>query len=72
MSQTVKLTASRGRVEERCQMLTQVGLAALISEDRNMYEITCEGVEYLNGDLDVENRPTRHLKHFVVDLSVFF
>lgn len=58
MSRVVKLTASRGRVEERCQLLTQVGLVAPIFEDSNMYEITCEGQEYLDGTLDVEIRPT--------------
>lgn len=57
MSQAVKLTASRGRVEERCQLLSQVGLVAPIFEDSNMYEITWEGQEYLDGELDVENRP---------------
>ncbi|RZH66525.1 hypothetical protein ELS17_17840 [Natrinema altunense] len=58
MSRVVKLTASRGRVEERCQLLSQVGLIAPIFEDSTMYEITCEGKEYLEGELDVENRPT--------------
>lgn len=57
MSQAVKLTASRGRVEERCLMLSQVGLVAPIFEDSNMYEITCEGQRYLDGEFDVENRP---------------
>lgn len=57
MSRAVNLTASRGRVKERCQMLTQVGLVTPIFEDSNMYEITGEGQEYLDGDLDVESRP---------------
>ncbi|ELY99457.1 hypothetical protein [Natrialba asiatica] len=38
-------------------MLSQVGLVAPIFEDSNMYEITCEGQGYLDGDLDAENRP---------------
>lgn len=58
MSRAVNLTASRGRVEERCQLLSQVGLAAPIFEDSQMYEITYEGEEYLAGELDVEKRPT--------------
>lgn len=57
MSQAVKLTASRGRVEERCLLLSQAGLVAPIFEDSNMYEITCEGQGYLDGEVDVENRP---------------
>ncbi|QCC57856.1 hypothetical protein DVR14_04060 [Natrinema thermotolerans] len=57
MSQAVNLTASRGRVEERCQLLSQVGLVAPIFEDSSMYEITYEGQKYLDGELDVETRP---------------
>jgi len=62
MSRIIKLTASRERVEERCLLLSQVGLVAPILEESNMYEITCEGEEYLDGELDVENRPTPSLK----------
>lgn len=55
LSRVVGLT--HGQVEERCLMLSQVGLSVPIFEDSNMYEITCEGQEYLDGELDVENRP---------------
>ncbi len=58
ISRAIKLTASRGRVEERCQMLTQVGLVAPFFEDSHMYEITSEGQQYLDGELDAESRPT--------------
>ncbi|SES70834.1 hypothetical protein SAMN04488694_101187 [Natrinema hispanicum] len=58
MSRVIKLTASRGRVEERCLMLSEVGLIIPIFEDSDMYEITCEGEEYLDGKLDPENRPS--------------
>lgn len=58
MSRVVDLTASRGRMEERCLLLCQVRLITPIVEDSNMYEITCEGQEYLDRKLDVENRPT--------------
>jgi len=57
MSRAIALPASRGRVEERCQLLSQVGLVAPVLRDSSMYEITGEGQEYLNGDLDVGNRP---------------
>lgn len=57
ISRVVKLTASHGRVEERCQLLSQVGLIAPIFEGSTMYEITREGQEYLAGELDVETRP---------------
>ncbi|ELZ14048.1 hypothetical protein C478_07894 [Natrinema thermotolerans DSM 11552] len=62
MSRAVNLTASRGRVEERCQLLSQVGLVAPIFESSNMYEITYDGQEYLDGELDVENRPKPSLQ----------
>lgn len=65
MSRAVNLTASRGRVEERCLMLSQVGLVAPIFEDSNMYEITHEGQEYLEGELDVENRPRPSLPSMI-------
>ncbi|ADB60293.1 hypothetical protein Htur_1405 [Haloterrigena turkmenica DSM 5511] len=45
-------------MEERCLLLCQVRLITPIVEDSNMYEITCEGQEYLDRKLDVENRPT--------------
>ncbi|ELZ05371.1 hypothetical protein C482_02436 [Natrialba chahannaoensis JCM 10990] len=58
ISRVIKFDASRGRVSERCQLLSQVGLVAPIFEGSNMYEITREGQEYLDGKLDVETRPT--------------
>lgn len=64
MTRVIKLTASRGRVEERCQLLSQVGLVAPIFEDNKMYEITHEGQEYLDGKLDVENRPVPSARAF--------
>ncbi len=57
MSRIFKFDASRGRIEERCQLLSQVGLVAPIFEGSHMYEITGEGLEYLDGRLDVEHRP---------------
>lgn len=57
MSRVMRFDASRGRVAERCRMLSQVGLIAPIYEGSNMYEITGEGLEYLSGELDVEHRP---------------
>ncbi|KMT45814.1 hypothetical protein EL22_27320 [Halostagnicola sp. A56] len=57
MSRVMKFDASRGRVKERCQMLSHAGFLAPIFEGSNMYEITSNGQEYLNGRLDAENRP---------------
>ncbi|WIV67525.1 winged helix-turn-helix domain-containing protein [Natrialbaceae archaeon AArc-T1-2] len=62
MEQAIELYASRARIQERCQMLTQVGLVTPAFGDYHMYEITSKGQEYLEGELDVEDlpRPTIH------------
>ncbi|PLK19973.1 hypothetical protein CYV19_12245 [Natronobacterium gregoryi SP2] len=57
ISRTIKFHATRRRIKERCQLLVQVGLIAPVVEDSNMYEITHQGEEYLEGELDVENHP---------------
>lgn len=57
MSQVIRFDASRGRIRERCELLSQVGLAAPVVEDSWLYEITLDGQAYLDGRLDVENRP---------------
>ncbi|ARS89650.1 hypothetical protein B1756_07800 [Natrarchaeobaculum aegyptiacum] len=57
ISQRMKFNASRGRVEERCEMLAQVGLIVPIYEGSEMYELTGDGRDYLVGGVDVELRP---------------
>jgi hypothetical protein len=57
MSKVFKFNASRSRVKERCEWLTQSGLVAPIYEDANLYAITREGQLYLGGDLDAEDLP---------------
>lgn len=57
MEQAIKFNASERRIRERCKMLSDVGLIAPIYEGADMYEITAEGQEYLDGDLDVEHLP---------------
>lgn len=58
MGQVIGFNASRGRIRERCRMLTQAGLITPAFGDHYMYEITSEGQEYLDGELDDESRPT--------------
>lgn len=55
MSKEFRFNASRGRVEERCRKLTQAGLIAPIYEDANLYDITSDGQQYLEGELDAEH-----------------
>jgi hypothetical protein len=47
--------ASEGHIRERCQMLQYAGLIAPISGD--MYELTIEGIHYLDGKIDARYRP---------------
>jgi DNA-binding PadR family transcriptional regulator len=59
----MRMNASEGRSYERLEMLTQAGLVGPIYEDANMYELTAEGVRYLEGELDAEalDRPNPHI-----------
>ncbi|WP_199710169.1 winged helix-turn-helix domain-containing protein [Halosegnis longus] len=57
MASAMQFNATRRRIRERCQMLTDAGLIAPISDDAQMYEVTREGQRYLEGDLDAEHQP---------------
>jgi len=58
LEREIRLNASKARIYERLKLLAQVGLVAPIYEGSNMYEITGQGREYLQGDLDMKHRPT--------------
>ena len=47
---------SEGHVEERLKMLRYAGLVDLVWSDA--YEITMDGMRYLEGELDVSHQPT--------------
>lgn len=57
MSVVISVEASERRIRERCRMLADAELIAPISEDFEMYEVTSEGMRYLDGELDVEHQP---------------
>lgn len=57
MEQAMGFNASRGRIQERCRMLTQAGLVTPMFSDHHMYEITGRGQRYLEGELDVKDLP---------------
>ena len=57
MTTAIQFDATRRRIRERCEMLTDAGLIAPISDDAQLFEVTREGQRYLAGDLDVEHQP---------------
>lgn len=46
---------SESHIRERCQILQYAGLIAPISGD--LYELTIDGVHYLDGKIDARYRP---------------
>jgi hypothetical protein len=48
--------ASEGRIRERCKMLTYTGFLAPIAGE--LYDITTEGILYLDGKIDARHQPT--------------
>jgi len=48
-------TASEGHIGERCKMLHYAGFISPITSD--MYELTTDGIQYLNGQIDARHRP---------------
>jgi hypothetical protein len=52
----VSIDISEAHLQERLRMLQYAGLVAPIWSDA--YEITLEGMRYLEGELDAEHQPT--------------
>lgn len=57
MENTIRFNASERRIRERCDMLQQAGLIAPITEGGDLYVVTIEGRQYLEGDLDAQHQP---------------
>lgn len=55
MERNSDLGVSVGQIDERCQMLVFAGLIAPIHADA--YEVTTEGAQYLDGQIDARYRP---------------
>lgn len=55
MAQDTTFSVSHGQISERCQMLQFAGLVAPIYRDA--YELTTDGQQYLNGEIDARYRP---------------
>jgi hypothetical protein len=51
------LSASRSRINERCEMLEAVGFLAPIVQGTDHYHLTTWGKLYLDGELDAEYTP---------------
>lgn len=55
--------ATESQVQDRCKVLADAGLVAFLSEDCDFVELTTEGQQYLEGEIDVELYPyPRHPK----------
>jgi len=66
MAKRIRFNASCARVGERCRLLRQVGLISPICEGDDVYGITFDGLEYLEGRIDVENRPAPKFRNMRV------
>jgi len=55
LEQDSNFSVSVGQIEERCQMLVFAGLVAPIHADA--YEVTTEGAQYLDGEINAKYRP---------------
>jgi predicted transcriptional regulator len=58
ISNTLQMNASRRRVREQCRMLADAELLEPMTDDWEMFELTEEGMRYLDGDLDARHQPT--------------
>lgn len=58
ISNTLGMNASRRRVREQCLMLADAELVEPMTDDWEMFELTEEGIRYLEGDLDARHQPT--------------
>jgi len=55
MEHNADFGVSIGQIRERCQMLQFAGLVAPIYRDA--YELTTDGQQYLEGEIDARHRP---------------
>lgn len=55
LAQAEQITASQDRIAERCKMLQYAGMIAPILDE--MYELTTNGVLYLNEEIDARHQP---------------
>jgi len=61
----VELFASTGRVRERCYMLADAELIDSLTSDREHWELTWAGEQYLAEELDVREQPTPDLQRLL-------
>ncbi|WP_336358649.1 hypothetical protein [Haloarcula sp. CGMCC 1.6347] len=55
--------ATKAQVQDRCLVLADADLIAFLTEDQDFVELTTEGEQYLEGEIDVELYPyPRHPK----------
>ena len=57
------IDATESQVQDRCKVLADADLVAFLTEDCDFVELTTEGEQYLEGEVDVELYPyPRHPK----------
>ena len=55
--------ATEAQVQERCRVLADADLVAFLTEDQDFVDLTTEGQQYLEGEIDIELYPyPRHPK----------
>lgn len=58
-----EIHATESQVQDRCKVLADADLVGFLTEDCDFVELTTEGEQYLEGEIDVELYPyPRHPK----------
>jgi len=61
MAKLPGIHATKAQVRERCYVLADAELVVFLTEDADLVEITTAGMQYLNGEIDMElHPPPRH------------
>lgn len=57
MAAAFRATATKAKIRERCEVLSEAGLIGPLWEGAGLYELTTSGRLYLEGQLDAEAVP---------------
>ncbi|NLV06116.1 hypothetical protein GOC83_08240 [Haloarcula rubripromontorii] len=61
MAKIDRIHATEAQIQDRCRVLADADLVAFLTEDQDLVELTTEGEQYLEGEVDVELYP--HPRH---------
>lgn len=63
MAKTTGFHATESQIRERCRVLADVDLVGFLTDDMDLVELRTRGMQYLEGEIDVELYPRpRHPK----------